>query len=107
MTGNIVFRFLGKHGKITIPYAIRESLDLQRGDILSFEELDGDRILISRESLCVCNARTPIEEKKETLLAYEFYTYDIDTEKLDAAMEMTDVKSSKNINPDLHTVCKN
>ena len=30
-------------------------------------------------------------------LAYEFYTYDIDTEKLDAAMEMTDVKSSKNI----------
>ena len=30
-------------------------------------------------------------------LAYEFYTYDIDTEKLDAAMEMTDIKSSKNI----------
>lgn len=30
-------------------------------------------------------------------LAYEFYTYDINTEKLDAAMEMTDVKSSKNI----------
>ena len=29
-------------------------------------------------------------------LAYEFYTYDIDTEKLDAAMEMTDIKSSKN-----------
>ena len=70
MTGNIVFRFLGKHGKITIPYAIRESLDLQRGDILSFEELDGDRILISRESLCTCNARTPIEEKKETLLDF-------------------------------------
>lgn len=30
-------------------------------------------------------------------LAYELNTYDIDTEKLDAAMEMTDVKSSKNI----------
>ena len=30
-------------------------------------------------------------------LAYELYTYDIDTEKLDAAMKMTDVKYSKNI----------
>ena len=30
-------------------------------------------------------------------LAYELNTYDIDTEKLDAAMEMTDVNSSKNI----------
>ena len=30
-------------------------------------------------------------------LAYELNTYDIYTEKLDAAMEMTDVKSSKNI----------
>lgn len=70
MTGNIVFRFLGKYGKITIPKTIRESMDLQRGDILSFEELDGDRILISRESLCNCNARMPIEEKKETLLDF-------------------------------------
>jgi len=43
---------------------------LQHGDILSFEELDDDRILITRESLCVCNARTPIEEKKETLLDF-------------------------------------
>jgi AbrB family looped-hinge helix DNA binding protein len=70
MAGDIIFRFLGKDGKITIPYAIRESLDLQHGDILSFEELDDDRILITRESLCVCNARTPIEEKKETLLDF-------------------------------------
>ena len=70
MAGDIIFRFLGKDGKITIPYAIRESLDLQHGDILSFEELDDDRILITRESLCVCNARTPIEEKKETLLVH-------------------------------------
>ena len=70
MTGDIIFRFLGKHGKITIPYAIRESFDLQHGDILSFEKLDADRIIISRESLCVCNARTPIEEKKETLLDF-------------------------------------
>ena len=30
-------------------------------------------------------------------LAYQFYTYDIDTRKLDAAIEMTGVSSSKNI----------
>ena len=30
-------------------------------------------------------------------LAYQFYTYDIDTRKLDAAIEMTGVTSSKNI----------
>ena len=70
MIGDIVFRFLGKHGKITIPKKIRESIDLQRGDILAFEEIDDDRILISRENLCTCMNRTPIEEKKETLLDF-------------------------------------
>ena len=70
MTGDIIYRFLGKKGTITIPYAIRESLDLQRGDILSFEELDDDRIPISRESLCCCIERTPIEGKKKNLLDF-------------------------------------
>ena len=70
MTGDIIYRFLGKKGTITIPQTIRESLDLQRGDILSFEELDDDRILISRESLCYCIERTPIEKKKENLLDF-------------------------------------
>ena len=54
-------------------YRKTPSLDLQHGDILSFEELDADRIIISRESLCVCNARTPIEEKKETLWYYPVF----------------------------------
>ncbi len=70
MTGDIIYRFLGKKGTITIPQTIRESLDLQRGDILSFEELDDDRILISRENLCCCVERTPIEKKKENLLDF-------------------------------------
>lgn len=70
MTGDIIFRFLGLFGKITIPKKIRDSLDLQHGDILSFEELDNDSILIRRESLCTCAPRTPINEKKETLLDF-------------------------------------
>ena len=70
MTGDIIFRFLGKYGKTTIPKRIRDSLDLQRGDILSFEELDDDSILIRRESICNCIPRTPIKEKKETLLDF-------------------------------------
>ena len=70
MTGDIVFRFLGKYGKITIPKKIRESIELQRGDLLSFEEIDDNRILIKRENLCTCMSRTQIEEKKETLLDF-------------------------------------
>lgn len=48
----------------------KDNNSLQRGDILSFEELDDDRILISRESLCCCIERTPIEKKKENLLDF-------------------------------------
>ena len=70
MTSDIIFRFLGKYGKTTIPKKIRDSLELQRGDILSFEELDDDSIIIRRESICNCIPRTPIKENKETLLDF-------------------------------------
>ena len=46
-----ILRFLGIKGRITIPLAIRFSLRLQAGDIISFTQ-DGAKIILQKEKLC-------------------------------------------------------
>ena len=45
------FRFLGQEGRITIPLEIREYLDLEDRDLLSFTVKD-DVVIIRREDVC-------------------------------------------------------
>lgn len=45
------FRFLGQEGRITIPLEIREYLDLEDRDLLSFTVKD-DAVIIRREDVC-------------------------------------------------------
>ena len=49
---NKITRILGKRGRTTLPYEIRQKLGMCSGDIISFEEKDDDSILIRRERLC-------------------------------------------------------
>ena len=45
-----IFRILGKKGRITIPYDIRNSIGFKYNDLLSFaEEKDSDTVIIKRE----------------------------------------------------------
>lgn len=61
-----ILRILGKHGKITIPYAIRMRIGFAPNDVLSFSEsADGTAVIIRRELLC--SAAVPSE--KEAALA--------------------------------------
>lgn len=46
-----IIRLLGKRGRITIPFAIRQKLKLKCGDVLSFEENNG-AIIIKTERVC-------------------------------------------------------
>lgn len=48
-----LFRILGKRGRITIPYEIRQRVGFACNDILSFTEgKDGRTVIVRREKLC-------------------------------------------------------
>lgn len=48
-----MYRILGKRGRITIPYAIRQRIGFGYNDVLSFtESADGRSVVIRREKLC-------------------------------------------------------
>lgn len=47
-----LFRVLGKRGRITIPYEIRQRIGFRYNDVLSFTQQDDGSILVRREKLC-------------------------------------------------------
>ena len=62
-----LFRILGKRGRITIPYEIRQRVGFKYNDVLSFTEApDGRTVIIKRERICDCDLN-----KKDVTL-YEF-----------------------------------
>ena len=58
-------RILGKRGRITIPYEIRQRLGFRPNDVLSFQIMDGRTVLVRRERLC--NATRGGRQMKENL----------------------------------------
>ena len=47
-----MYRILGKRGRITIPYEIRQRVGFSQNDVLSFTESpDGRTVLVKREKL--------------------------------------------------------
>ena len=48
-----LFRVLGKRGRITIPYEIRQRVGFSYNDVLSFTEADDGRtVIVKREKIC-------------------------------------------------------
>ena len=47
-----LIKFLGKEGRTTIPYPIRERLGWEEGDIISFTELEDGSVLLTQEIIC-------------------------------------------------------
>ena len=58
-------RILGKRGRITIPYEIRQRLGFRPNDVLSFQIMDDRTVSIRRERLC--NATRGGKQMKEDL----------------------------------------
>ena len=46
---NKIYRVLGKRGRITIPYEIRQRVGLAYNDILSFAESNDKTVIVKRE----------------------------------------------------------
>ena len=45
-------KILGKRGRITIPFEIRQKLCFRQNDILSFTDNGSDTVTVKREALC-------------------------------------------------------
>ncbi len=66
-----LLKILGKKGRITIPFEIRQRVGFKYNDVLSFtESSDGRTVIVKRERLCDCS-KNEVNEKetdKVTLL---------------------------------------
>lgn len=47
-----IYRVLGKKGRITIPFEIRQRIGFRYNDVLSFNQQDDGSVLVRREKLC-------------------------------------------------------
>ncbi len=47
-----IYRVLGKKGRITIPFEIRQRIGFRHNDVLSFTELDDSSIVVRKEKIC-------------------------------------------------------
>ena len=63
-----IYRVLGKKGRITIPYEIRQRIGFRYNDVLSFTELDDSSVVVRREKICDnCNELSEDFEENFTL----------------------------------------
>lgn len=70
---NKLYRILGKRGRITIPYEIRQNVGFSYNDVLSFTEAaDGRSVIIKREKICdnCQGAQTAVKDDEVTLLDF-------------------------------------
>lgn len=62
-----MLRVLGKRGRITIPFEIRQRVGFACNDILSFTEApDGRTVIVKREKLCDDCVSKQAQKKEET-----------------------------------------
>lgn len=68
-----ILRILGRRGRITIPYELREQVGFRHNDVLSFTIQSDDSILVKREKLCDnCSGRESagVIDERMTLLDF-------------------------------------
>ena len=63
-----IYRALGKKGRITIPFEIRQRIGFRYNDVLSFTQQNDGSVLIRREKICDnCNEFAEEYEENYTL----------------------------------------
>lgn len=65
-----LYRILGKRGRITIPYEMRQRVGFSYNDVLSFTESeDGRTVIVKREKICNnCKGEPPEDDVNEVTL---------------------------------------
>lgn len=69
---NKIYKILGKRGRITIPFEIRQRMGFAYNDVLSFTEADDKRtVIVKREKICDdCKSSEKREKDEITLLDF-------------------------------------
>ena len=68
-----MLRILGKRGRITIPFEIRQSVGFAYNDVLSFTESDDGRtVIVKRERICDCVKSEQKKKNDEEITLFEF-----------------------------------
>ena len=87
-----MFRILGKRGRITIPYEIRQRVGFKYNDVLSFAgTADGTSVVVKREKLCNNCKQSPPPSKTDEITLFDFLN-NLSTEQQRAALVHLSVK---------------
>ena len=66
-----IYRVLGKKGRITIPFVIRQRIGFRYNDVLSFTQQDDGSVVVRREKICD-NCNEFAEEFEENFTLEDF-----------------------------------
>lgn len=83
-----IFRILGKRGRITIPFEIRQTLDIACNDVVSFS-VDGTAVRLKKEKLCDDCRNATVEKKKEPAALFDLLDRLSPAEQRDALIHLS------------------
>lgn len=83
-----IFRILGKRGRITIPFEIRQALGIAYNDVVSFE-VEGTTVKLKREKICDHCRNGKAEKKNEPAALYDFLDRLSSSEQRDALIHLS------------------
>ena len=87
--GMIMYRVLGKRGRITIPFELRKCVGFAYNDVLSFTVQDDRTIVVKREKICdECKQ----EQKKDDEISLLDFLNSLTPEEQHAALVHLSVK---------------
>ena len=87
-----LYRVLGKRGRITIPFEIRQRVGFTYNDVLSFTESpDGSTVTVKREKICDNCSGTKTADK-ETEMTLEDFLDSLSAEQQRVALVHLSVK---------------
>lgn len=87
-----IFRILGKKGRITIPYEIRQRLKIGSNDILSFSLTDENAVVIRHERICDNCRNISFEDKEYRNISIKKFIDDLSEEEQRDALVHLSVK---------------
>lgn len=83
-----LYRVLGKRGRITIPYEIRQQIGFRYNDVLSFTQQDDDSVILRREKICD-NCNELAEDFEENYTLEDFLDSLSEEEQRDALLHLS------------------
>ena len=90
-----LYRILGKRGRITIPFEIRQRVGFSYNDVLSFiESPDGRTVTVKREKICD-NCSGTKETEKDNEMTLEDFLDSLSAEQQRVALVHLSVKWSE------------